>query len=544
MAPAGARGLSGACQSALEVLFSEKVSSSEAGEFLKIQGNITLNRLAWAYLKAQKDDQGEKLDNIERSILNLLDEKYTSTDQKFIEARNAFESQPLSRATLADIAPYLKDVLSAEYGASDKPFILNASDLKLLHVIAKYERKSAVNGKYDSRMLANKSPYGMLNFLKLINSSYKVNLNKDEEALNVEMNLSGLENTIQQMEKKIVNFLKKLELPSQCKEEELCSSTDLGQIFQDNQTIQDIFWKSMEDKLISDDIILDNLTYGEIWLNSGSTSNQIVRKTVIGNTVKNSPQSKVGEFYTSSTGLLIQDPVQIIIKEGKDRKAESWENFEQEYLQAMADAILKDDKVFIVDGKIHDRSTGRVLSADQALEYLPPKARADFKLNLKKSNSSLMALQISAKINGDKTFIYNNSLFNLEGNKVSPEWAIADQMNKKTGIKREPSAYKGMERSYLLARSNALMNNKPHFVVKSQVFDTESGRQLNSPFRSSFKIQNTKINKERRVEYQHLSDKETIVNYNRDKSNKSGCQYYAVVDKKKASLTVHHLNGN
>ena len=53
--------LSQECASALQSLFSEEVSKKEAGEFLKVQGEITLHRLAWSYLKAQKSDQDEKL---------------------------------------------------------------------------------------------------------------------------------------------------------------------------------------------------------------------------------------------------------------------------------------------------------------------------------------------------------------------------------------------------------------------------------------------------------------------------------------------------
>lgn len=543
MFPLGGMAFSSSCLNALQALFSEKVSPDQASEFLKLQGNITLNRLAWAYLKVQENDQTQQLENIERSILTLLDEKYTSTDQKFIQARDAFESQPLSRSTLADIAPYLKDVLSAEYGTKDKAYVLNSSDLKLLHTLAKFERNSVKNGKYDSRMLTSKSPQGVLSFLKLINSTYKSNPSHEEEALNVELNLAGLEKTLLQMQKRVIKFLNQLEKPTQCNDEELCSSKDLGEIFQDNQAIQEIFWKSLEDKLLSDDLILDNLTYGEIWLNLKTNSSPSSRKTKIGETVKSSPKSFVNNFYTSNTGLLISDPISIIVKEGQQRKAEDWEKFDEKYLRAMADAILGDDKVFIIDGKIYNRSTGKVMSAEKALEFLPPKARADFKLHLKNSNSPFKAAQICAKVNGDKTFIFNNHLYNLEGKIISPEWAIADQMNKKIGIKREPSAYKGMEKSYLLLRSNALMNNKPHFVIKSEVFDTESGRQISSPFRSSFKLQNAKVSKERRIEYQKLSDEETIVNFHRDRSNKNGCQYYAIVNKKEASLTVHHLSG-
>src|SRR4051812_10221893 len=95
------------CEAALKTLFSENVTKDQASNFLKVQGDITLHRLSWAYLKAQKTDQTDKLENVERTILTLLDEKYTSTDPDFVKARDQFEAQPLSRTALAEIGPYL-----------------------------------------------------------------------------------------------------------------------------------------------------------------------------------------------------------------------------------------------------------------------------------------------------------------------------------------------------------------------------------------------------------------------------------------------------
>jgi hypothetical protein len=549
--PLGVHGITSSCLSALEALFSSTVSNQEAGEFLQIQGNITLHRMAWAYLKAQKYDNTRELENVERTILTLLDEKYTSSDEKFIKAREVFENQPLSRTTLSDLAPYLKDVLSAEFSSSEQSFILNASDLKLLHTLAKFERASPKQDKYESRMLAKKSPEGMLNFMKLINASYKTSTSNEEKDLDVEVKLRGLESVLRSMQKKLMTFLNKLEVPSQCKDVELCTDSDLGKIFNDNQIVQEIFWKSLEQKLITDDILFDHLTFGEIWLKvknsdlppAQTTLEKSIRKTTIGKVTKSSPKSAFGSFYVSKTGLLIQDPVAIIVKDGQNRKVENWVGFDEAYLKSMADAILQDDKVFLVAGKIYDRKTGKKISHEKALEFLPPQAREDFKKTILNKDPMFVVKQISAKVNGDKTFIHNDFLYDLEARKLSPESAIALQMTKKTGNFRLPSNYQGMERGYLLDRANALMNNKPHFVVKSEVFDTETGRQISSPFRSSYKLQNVKISKERRVEYQNLSDQETIVNFNRDRADKTGCQYYAIVDKKKAEMTVHHLNG-
>jgi hypothetical protein len=537
------------CESALKTLFAEKVPKEKASEFLKLQGDLTLHRLAWAYLKAQKSDQGQSLENVERTILTLLDEKYTSRDPEFIKARDAFESQPLSRAALADIAPYLKDVLSHEFGKEAEPFVLNASDLKLLHALGKFEKKSATDGKYDSRMLARKSPEGMLNFATLINASYKTQTTPTEDALGVEVKLSGIEKTISGMQKRINDFVKNIQVPDQCLDQTLCQPMDMAELFNQNENIQHIFWSSLEDKLLSDNLLIDNLTYGELWLKVGSVSSSPVsstvpqRQTVIGNKTKVSPVTPLKTYYTSSTGLLIDDPVAIIVKDGSDRKNQDWKGYQKPYLEAMSDAILNDDKTFTVDGKIFSRKTGRQLTQDQALALLPPQAREDLKKNLKYSNPKLMVKQITAKINGDKSFIHDGYLYNLDGKMISPEWFIANEINQKKGTKYDPSRYKGMDHGYLVARANSLINDKPHFVHKGQVYDSESGRNMSSPFRSVASTTDVKIDKQRRVQYQNLSDKETIVNFHRDNPKKDGCQHYAIVDKKNATMSVYTLAG-
>ena len=547
------------CESALKSLFAEKVTSSQASNFLKIQSDLTIHRLAWAYLKAQKEDQSSKLENIERTILTLLDDKYTSSDADFIKAREAFESQPLSRAALADISPYLKEVLSQEYGQEAKPFLLNASDLKLLHTIAKFEKQNAVNGKFDSRMLARKSPQGMLNFAKIINASYKVSTTTEEDALGVELKLQGLEKTIGILQKRINDFLKDIKIPSQCLDEKICSEEMMDELFKNDEIVQKIFWDSLSDKLESDDLLLNNLTYGEIWLKVSNSSPGIVDnpssnhasypdkqkqvKTVIAGKEKISYESPVKGYYSSGTGLYIEDPIAVIVKDSPGRKAEGWKSFERPYLEKMADAILNDDKTFVDKGKIYSRKTGRQLSVEEAIKLMPPQKGSEFKKLLVSKDPKFISKQVSAMVNGDRSFQYGNGLYGVDGNPLNPAIIIAQEMTKKKGGKYEASRYQGMENGYLVARAEGLMNNRPHFKVGNQVYDTETGRTLTSPFRSLATTTDVKIDKQKRIQYQNLSDKETIINFHRDRVKKDGCQHYAIVDKKNANITVYTLAG-
>ena len=621
-----------ACKAALKTLFSENVSKAEASNFLKVQGDITLHRLAWAYLKAQKSDETEKLENTERTILTLLDEKYTSTDPEFIKARDQFEAQPLSRTALAEIGPYLQEVLSQEFGPENQAFILNASDLKLLHALSKFEKEKANNGIFESRMLARKAPEGMLNFAKLINSSYKVSPSSTEAALEVELRLQGLEKTIGQLQKRVNDFIGALELPTQCKPADECEIIQVDDLFNQNKEIQDIFWESLSDKFGSDDLLLDNLTYGEFWLRTGpavkeqakinpkpavikvvdrgededkeddqketihqprkskstpvvQSSNKIITKTRIAGKTTVSQPSRVKGYYSAGTGLYIDDPIGVILKDDPRRKADSWKTFDSKFLEKMADAILNDDKVFEMDGHLYSRKTGKRISVEAALKLLPPKksaqTRAALKFQeynplvspvssigangftmgtagvafdpkklttskriLKPNEVAFNAKQIAAVLNGEKSFISGTKVYTVDGREVkSPALVISQVMSKKTGGKYTPERYKGFDQKYLVERANALQNNKPHFKIGSQVYDSETGRNLTSPFRSTASTQDVKIQKQKRVQYQNLSDKETIINFHRDHPKKDGCQHYAIVDKKNAEITVYNLGG-
>lgn len=578
------------CASALKTLFANEVSDEEAAEFLKVQGDLTLHRLAWAYLKAQESDQTSKLENIESSILTLLDEKYTSTDPTFIKARDVFEAQPLSRTALAEIAPYLKELLSKEFGEEDQPFILNASDLKLLHALSKFEKSKSTNGKFDSRMLARRSPDGMLNFLKLVNSSYRVTPTAVEDALNVEVRLQGLEKTVSNLQKKLLDFVNTLPTPSQCADQLSCEIPQISDYFSQNEDIQKIFWDSLSEKLESDDLLLDNLTYGEVWLKTNGyvgtvtaahapiasqkippavikventteedekpvkktisntthhqTKVQAPRKTVIGTKTKYSIPSPVKGYYASGTGMYIEDPINVIVKDKKGRTHQAWESFDKRFLQKMSDAILNQDKVFEIDGHIYDRHTGKRLSRESVLKNFPPKKKEEYLKYLAKTDKSqLQSRQLAAMANGDRSFIFNHKLYSINGAELSPALTLSLEVKEKTGASIPTANFKKLDQAYLVERANAMMNNRPRFVLKNQVLDTETGRALSSPFRSIAKTQDTRMNKQRRINYENLSDKELVINFHRDHPKKDGCQHYAIIDKVNAMIEVHDLSG-
>ncbi len=545
--------LSQECASALQSLFAEEVSQEEAGEFLKVQGEITLHRLAWAYLKAQKSDQDDRVQSTERTIIELLNDKYTNTDPDFIKAREAFESQPLSRAALADIAPYLKEALSAIYPDTDNNFKLNQSDLKLLAAIARQERATAVSGKFDHRMLSGNSPQGMLNFTKLINSAYKTVPTQTETDLNIELKLTGLENVMAGMQARIGTFLNQMEVPTVCHGQEECNpDTATADFFKSNEDVQKIFWESLAEKLESDDILLEKLSYGDIWLkvkgNPVVKPQQVVPVTgrpetprerpFTANLPVRKPELRIpSPTVTSINGVIIEDPTGIIVRDQNGRNRAAWEKFDKPFQEAMARAILGDEKVFQHDGKLYDRRTGRQLVPEFALNQLPPKKQEEARIALAKVDVKLKVPMVEAIVNGNQTFISSSRLYDLEGRALNQALIISDVMTKKTGVQHEASRYQGMDNNFLVIRANALKNNQPTFTVGNQTMNSLTGRNIASPFRNPGGV-DTKLDKTRRRIYENLSDGELIRNFHRDRPNPD-CNHYGVIDKKKAQLKIY-----
>lgn len=561
----GALSVSQECETALETLFESEITKDEAGEFLKLQGDITLHRLAWTYLKRQKADSDGKVQSIERTITELLNDKYTNANPDFVKAREAFEAQPLSRSTLADIAPYLKDALAETYEEKDQNFKLNISDLKLLTAIAKQERASAVDGHYDHRMLDSSSPQSMLNFVKLVNSGYKTSSTPDEEALQIEFKLTGLENVMANMQKRLDGFLNELEIPSQCKTDEQCTEENIAAFFKQSEAVQNIFWESLADKLESDDVLLEKMSYGDLWLkvrmapviadipkttpSSTQPKHQTQRprsrpESFSRNVVKPDPRMKpVAPAKIQQAGLLLEDPVGIIVRDKAGRARENFEGMGKDFKEAFAQAILADEKVFTFEGKLFDRKTGRQLVPEYALSQLRPQLQTEARDALAKADPKLRVQMAQAWVNGNQTFVQNNKLYNLQGVAQNPAIVIADVMSKKLGTKVEAKRYQGMGQAYLIARANALKNNEPYFRVNNQLMDSYSGRDLASPFRAVAGNADGKIEKNRRRMYENLSDAELIRNFTREHPNKN-CGYYGVIDKKKAMLKVYANAGN
>ncbi len=191
------------CESAIRDYF-KTADPGAIQKFLRIQADLTTQRLGWAFLKSVANGS-PNLTRAEDSILDLLKKKYGPDilntkefvgpgklfkDEKelaaFNQARDEFEKAPLSRRALAKIGPYLSSILKHQLGADQKniPFLLSDADVKMLDILA--DANGNQNDKqYDGRVI---------NLMKLIDSSIR---GKSLDQKSVERATKDLEKKIQ-----------------------------------------------------------------------------------------------------------------------------------------------------------------------------------------------------------------------------------------------------------------------------------------------------------------------------------------------------------
>lgn len=528
-----------ACLKELSETF-HKLPREQVNEFLKLQGEITLNRLSWAYLK--RAGETGKLQNLETSILQLLDEKYTRSDAEFVAAREAFESKPLSRESLARISPYLSDVLKSQNkdqkNSENDVFLLNVSDIKLLDILAQFESS-------DRMMTNHTSAASILNFSKLVNSSY-AGLTVDE----IPANIDYIEDHLQDLNTDLINILNDIPTPAACLEvgvspenkECVDETVKLGDLFKDNNDIQSMLLQMIESEFLSDHKLYYGLKYGEIWQKVKKKSAPVVRQKISSTTstssgVSGKKKKKKVSTYDPSQGWF-QDPLHIIVGAKKGRTAASWKGFDKDYLEAFAKSIYEGEKAFILKDQVYDTSTGKMLNRQQLMKKYPALAGL-----LKGKSAHDQAAIIAAVANGNKGLKLGNDLYNNLGQKVDPLAIIVEHRKKELKINRSPADYKGMDRQYLVAMAEAIMNKKPSFWVGKTQYDTVTGRGKLSPFLSQKKFENyDDYESEKRKSFK-LSQVDLIRKYHLDHAAKMKCDKYAVVDKNNAHIQVFKNSG-
>ena len=265
------------CKSALKKYFADPSQSAAIAKYVDLQAQLTLNRLAWAYLKNASFNSNGEIASFQETILKILKSIQDNPDPKFQEARKNFSKNRLSRNDLNTLMPYVSEILHHQkdlQGTENEPYLIHNSDLSLLSFMAENEAVAS-NGKHDDRMLSSdktsKKSLSLINFAKLINSSYIVSgtiKNKKDLAAN----LQRVGREISRVNAELEKLLSQFKTPSECAPETLqglCKlSDDKNQSFQNLIKDCGVVNHALLDGYqgISTEDHFKNLKYGEQWL--------------------------------------------------------------------------------------------------------------------------------------------------------------------------------------------------------------------------------------------------------------------------------------
>lgn len=266
------------CLKSIKELFSKNVSSEDMQRFLQLQGKITMHKLAWAHLN-HSDPKSDVKGNLENTILDLLNQYETKDDPAFIKVKKDFELNKLSRTALANVIPYVKNVLEKQMkdpSVKDKVFMLNSSDIKMLSILAEKEKNDisgtdTIDGetynKYNDKLYKDHSnDRSILNFTKIINSSYK----NQRTNKSVEFNKEVVNRKLDKLTFELNEIISGLPTPDVCRAHALkCKLDDMAQKtlnihILNNEKIMDELYQEATNKLNAK--LHDNLKYGKIWL--------------------------------------------------------------------------------------------------------------------------------------------------------------------------------------------------------------------------------------------------------------------------------------
>jgi hypothetical protein len=239
------------CLDKLNEYFAQPHKKKELDEYLRIQGKISLHRIAWVSMKAS---EGNTL-NIEGSILGLLQERNPQLHKSFLN-----KDLKTRNERLLSVMNELK-IKSASFSSKKNiPFQIKYSDVKMIELLVETEKKYGRSASTGAR-----------DFTSLINNSMKVRL--DKKALNT----SHFESILNILLKKAKNIEKDLEdflRVSGCSNESSLASCgskdkrlDVSNLLTNSNEVIDHFYRNQFDR---DNELYNNLKWNaknkDYWL--------------------------------------------------------------------------------------------------------------------------------------------------------------------------------------------------------------------------------------------------------------------------------------
>ncbi len=266
------------CVQAVTKYFSEYISKDTMDKYLQIQSKLTMHRLAWAYLEKMEDDTKPIEENI-KILVNKMDAENIQDIEgrtDFETAKKQFNKAPMSRRALADIVPYMKDILvdqSANVTEENKMYQIHEADIKMLDILSERERE---NQNFNGRQFSNREhDNSVLNILFIINASYSSG--EKLKGANKQKHIDILAWQIKKLEDELTDTLNSMGTPLQCSDEAMgtlcCSELTLkgqerfNELMKNCSEMTDALNEGINKRSINEDKY-NRVRYGDIWLHT------------------------------------------------------------------------------------------------------------------------------------------------------------------------------------------------------------------------------------------------------------------------------------
>ena len=217
------------CQERIQDFFNSPANREAKEEYMKIQGKISLHRIAWTYLKQASSST--------RTIEDLIEELIVKRDPQlhaeFVKSGNRSRNEKLSFAIKS-----LKDLSqSLAIEERDQAYALQYSDVKMINLLVNAEE---LNGR------GMKS--GVMDFTSIIKNSLKERFNKkDKDLERFKTIIDSLTKQKKNFENRLLSYLKEVQCDkiynsNTCQVSNI-SETDLSKVLQESENLIDFVYK-------------------------------------------------------------------------------------------------------------------------------------------------------------------------------------------------------------------------------------------------------------------------------------------------------------
>lgn len=237
------------CQKKLKEYFNSDQNQEMIQDYMKIQGKISLHRLAWTYLKMSQQNTKQ----IEGSIKELLKERDPELHTQFINS----EQKSRNKNLLVTMQLLKEESKTFVKDPSEKDFALHYSDVKMIELLARAE-------EYHGRAMKS----GVMDFTSIIKNSLKTRQDKKAKNIaHIQKTINKLTKKSNEIEKKVRSYLESVDCDKQvdfiasCKDPNL--NLNIGYILNDSSNIVDYIY---EDKFDKKDELKEVFKWNTYWL--------------------------------------------------------------------------------------------------------------------------------------------------------------------------------------------------------------------------------------------------------------------------------------